>query len=335
MKLLITGASGFIGRHAVKEFIDKGYTIVAQHRRSKLPEFLTSIKSDKLSFVQGDLTEVQIVNEMTKGVEGIIHIAGFALDWGPYKAFYKANVLATKYLLDAAVKFNMKIFTFISSAVVHGFSNLINASEKDGPYCKLISPYQKTKKDAEELVLKYSNNSLKVSIIRPTNVYGPDDYTWMYNMFDVAFKGLSGYIKGGKSLTSIVYISDLINSIILATEKNEAAGQIYNINSTEKITWKELANKITASIGIKEKQKNLPYFIAMIGAGFLTFIHTIFRVKKRPLLTRYLIHQATRNFHFSMAKAEEELGYQAKVMVDEGLKITAEAYLKLKKNKTE
>ncbi len=333
-RIIITGSSGFIGQHTAGFFSEKGYHVTAQYRRQDPPLSLKILESDRFCLVRTDFTNPEIIDELVSRTDGIIHIAGYPKDVGRYRQFVESNVLATTRLLDSALRHRIKIFIFISSAAVHGFRNHIGSTE-EGPYYKPVSYYQSTKKAAEDYVMQNTDKGVHVSVIRPANVYGPGDTTVMYKYFDQIMNGFLPLVSKGKSLTAPVYISDLVDSIYLAYTKKASSGQIYNISSGEKTTWKEIMDIAVKRLNPSARTISAPYWLARAAAGFSTFIGKIFGLDYTSVLTRYKVDQGGRNFSFSIEKARRELGYSPKVMIDEGMNRTCDAYLASAGDKSE
>lgn len=325
-RILVTGASGFIGINTAEFLSEKGYSITAQYRRKNPPKRLSDMESDKFKLVRTDFSDQQLTDRIVSEIDGIIHIAGFPSDWGKYKKFVESNVMVSCRLFDSAIKHKIKTFVFISSIAVHGFKHHTDSTE-DGPYYKLVSHYQSTKKAAEDYVMQHKDSGVNVSVIRPANVYGPGDTTMMYKYFDQIMKGFLPLISRGKSLTSPVYITDLVNSIYLAYTKKNAAGQIYNISSGEKITWKEQMDIALKKLNPSARILSSPYWLARAAAVFTTFFAKLFGINSDKILTRYKVEQGGRNFSFSIKKAQQELGYKPEIMIDKGMLNTCNAYL--------
>ena len=306
-----------------------GHKIKAQYRRENPPAGLAALEDENVKLVRTDLSDKGPLESLVEDVDTVIHIAGLAGDWGPYLDYYQANVLATSNLVKESKRAGVGKFICISSISVHGFGDLLNADEK-GPYYKLISNYQRTKKEAEELALAENSDHFKVCVIRPGNVYGPDDHTMIFNIFGEIAKGWIYYISGGKPLTCPLYVTDLVEAIRLACESPESSGQIYNITGGEHVSWKEYFFRCAECLGVKAKVLNFPYPAALAVAALFEGFYKLFRIKNRPLITKYLVEQTSHNYNFSIQKAVDQLGYQPKMDYIRGIELAAESYLQSK-----
>ena len=262
---------------------------------------------------------------LLKDVHSVIHAAAKASDWGPIESFNLINCKATEKLFREASYAGVKKALYLSSLSVHGFGHHKETSEA-GPYYPLINPYQISKKKGEEIALSLNGPDMSVSVIRPGNVYGPDDLTTMFPIFQAMEKGIMGYIDGGKSLSCPVYIDDLLDAIVLVWHSDMANGQLFNITCGENITWREILEINASCLGIKSPGLNIPGTVAMRMAKLMNSMYKAFKSRSGPLLTPYRVAQLVHDYHFSIDKASQLLGYQPKVLYREGIKEAVRSY---------
>ncbi|MFQ5867478.1 MAG: NAD-dependent epimerase/dehydratase family protein [bacterium] len=323
MKAFITGINGFIGSNLAARLIEEGQEVSGLVRKTSDLSFLEGLKV-KLFF--GDLSNRALLNKATQGVNVVYHVAGLASDWGPIELFRKINVEGTKNLLESSVKSGVKRFVFISSAAVHGFGGFHNATE-DSQKMATIFPYCITKKEAEDLVNRFHRQrGLPTLIIRPGNVFGPKDRTTFVKMAQLLEKGQMVYINRGRALTCPTYIENLVDAVLLAGGRKDTVGETYIITDGLKITWKEYIDKIAEKLGVRRPLFSIPYCLAYSAGGICEAILKLFRSKRPPIITRYRIANAGKNYHFSIEKAKTKLGYQPRVSLDEAIQRTVKWY---------
>ena len=305
----------------------EGHQIKCVYRRKNPPENLLRLQESGATLIQADLTNIDIFDELLRGVSTVFHAAAIASDWGSYDQFRKANIDATVNLLEKAEELEVKKAIILSSISVHGFGNHSDSTE-DGPYYLLTSNYQRSKLEMEKQAIKYNSKKMAVTIIRPGNVYGPGDTITMYPIFNAMKKGYMGYLAGGGKLTCPVYIEDLIDALLSAWKKDKANGQIFNITGGEKVTWKMLSDHSAYHLQIKPPGMNIPANIALTLATILEKIFLIVKSKTAPPLTTYRVSQLVNDYHFCMSKAEKVLDYKPKISLKEGIELTVDHYRK-------
>jgi 2-alkyl-3-oxoalkanoate reductase len=336
-KILVTGASGFIGSHLCSVLAARGDRVRALYRRKEAPPELRAVAERHAGSVElfnADLGDAARVREAVTGVDAVLHAAALASDWGSLELFTKANYDATVLLLEAAREAGTRSFVYFSSAVVHGFGPHVDTTET-GPYYPIKYPYQVTKMMTEEYVLAQNAQDFRTTAIRPCNVYGPGDHTSTYHMFDAIMDGVFGYIGGGSALTCPIYIDDLCAGTLAALDAPAAGGQAILLTDGMKVSWKDYVRVMFAAVGSRKKPTSLPRPLAYAAAGVMTAAWRVFRSPVAPPLTMYRVEQASQDYHFSNAKARELLGFEPKVFYEEGLALTARAYLDERANRGE
>jgi nucleoside-diphosphate-sugar epimerase len=329
MTIVVTGASGFIGSFLAERLANEGHQVRACYR-SKPHYRIKEHPGIEWHFL--DLNSQQYDKALLKGADGLIHAAAIANDWGSEEVFDGSNLVPVQKLIDVSKEVKLPWMIFISSLAVQGFGDHRQSTE-EGPYYDHVSYYQSSKLKAEELVIKSNSKDFKTNIIRPGNVYGPDDTNVSYQMFDYISKHKAMVIlDGGKALTCPVYVDDLVSACVNLVNSQDIAGEIFNITSGEQITWKECATLMNQLINASSKVSSVSSKMGLFLANFLAFIHNIFRIKTAPLSTKYRVMQVSNNYSFSIEKAKQLLNYQPKTFYKEGIAIAIEAYKQRNEN---
>jgi nucleoside-diphosphate-sugar epimerase len=326
--VLVTGASGFIGRHLCAALAARGDSVRALYRRKDPPPELIALGESAagFEFFRADLADETRVREAVRGVDAVIHSAALASDWGRLQLFMEANYDATETLLEAARDAGCGTFVYLSSAVVHGFGPHVDTTES-GPYYPMKYPYQISKRMTEDYVLARNSAGFRTTAIRPCNVYGPGDRVSTYRMYDAIMEGVFGYIGEGKALTCPVYIDDLCSGVLAALDRPETGGEAILITDGQKVAWRDYVRAMFASVGSKKKPTSLPKGFAFAVAWLMTLGARAIRRRDPPPLTMYRVEQGSRDYHFSNEKARRLLGFEPRVFYEEGLALTAKAYL--------
>jgi len=326
MRVLVTGANGFVGSVLCRKLIEHGDDVVGMVRKTSDLSLLKGIEIQK---VVGSLDDPESLIYATRGIDIVYHVAAAVTDWGTLDYFRRVNVEGTRNLIEASVKAGVRRFVFVSSVVVHSFIDQEDMNE-DSPQLPTPFPYCQTKREAEQLVMSFhKEGKIEVSIVRPGDVFGPGDRVALLKMAGMLERGTICYIGGGKKLGAFAYVENLADGIILAGTKKQAAGEAYIITDGVKLTWRQYFEKLTDALEVPRPRFSVPPSLAYSIAYILETIHKMFNLRSRPLITRYIVAHLSNNFHFSIDKAKRELGYEPKIGMDEAIQKTAEWYRKV------
>jgi len=138
------------------------------------------------------------------------------------------------------------------------------------------------------------------------------------------------YINGGKAWTCPTYIENLVDALWLAATKNEAIGETFIISDGLDINWKQFIEKICQELQSPKPRISINFKIAYAMAILMESIYKLFHIKTAPLITRYRICNAGRDYHFSIEKAQKILGFFPRIDIDEAIRTTVEWYKKYK-----
>jgi len=322
-RVLVTGANGFIGSHIVKKFIAEGDKVFSLVRTTS---DVSLIKDCGTILCTGDITDPGSLNICLQKINIVIHVAGLASDWGPYSEFERINLDGTKNLLHAASSAGVKRFVHISSVAPHGFGR--REVSEDDPMPQSPFAYVETKRLAEKAVFDFATNSeMEVTAIRPGNVFGPDDHTFIDQYLAAICDGKIALINGGQAWTCPTYISNLVDAVWLASRSEGAVGQAFLITDGLEIDWLKFTSDFARALGKKDKFISVPYGIVLVIATLMEKIYRLVNSKNPPLLTRYRIMNGGKDYHFSINKAREILGYNPKIGFEEAVKETVNWYV--------
>jgi nucleoside-diphosphate-sugar epimerase len=323
-KILVTGANGFIGSHIVDRMIAEGHEVAGLVRKSS---DLSLIRDKNISLIYGDVTDPASLAEAVRGMDIVIHNAGLASDWGPLELFMKINFEGTKNLAQAAVSAGVKRFVLLSSVAIHGFGSEDIMDEKS-PVKTHGFHYSISKWEAEKWLFEFAKiSTMEVSAIRPGNVYGPRDHTFIEKYLDVLVKGQGGYVNGGLSRTCPLYVGNLAQAIALVSTHPDAPGESFIITDGLDINWKEFTEKLADTAGIKRPKLSIPFFIGNPVSITMEWIYKGLKLKNAPVLTSYRMHNGGKNYYFSIAKAKDILGFVPETDTDTAIKKTVDWYL--------
>jgi 2-alkyl-3-oxoalkanoate reductase len=327
VKVLVTGASGFVGGWVARALHARGESVRAVYRRATIPDHLARLVAGGAEVLRQDLGVAGEADAAVREVDAVIHAAARTGDWGTPELFREQNLDITVRLVDAASRAGCRCFVYVSTIAVHGFGPHVDSTE-EGPYYPLIHPYQVSKKMAEEHVLSRNSPDLRTTCVRPGIVYGPLDTTTLYRLLEAQRLGVRGTLGGGRSLTCPVYVEDLAEAVLLALGQERSAGEVFDITGGERVTWREFLDHAAELQGARP-WIDVPLPVARAAAAVLDGLFGFLRIPasaKMPPVTRYRVAQLAYDFHFSIEKARRLLGYLPRVGWQEGLRRAVEAF---------
>jgi nucleoside-diphosphate-sugar epimerase len=240
-------------------------------------------------------------------------------DWGPSSEFFRVNVGGTRALVGAAREAGVRRFVLTSSVGVHRYRGLRDADETL-PRDANINAYCRSKIAAEDVVREQAGE-MEWTIVRPgTFPFGPRDRQTFYSMARAIEHRSLGYINGGRSLISTVFVENLALGMRLALEHPAAAASVFVIGDDWRGTWRDLLTRIAEELGVPPPRLSLPLRPAYALAWLWEGLYRLLGVRSAPLLTRYRVLVAGRDCHFVSDKARRVIGYQPRVGMDEAIR---------------
>lgn len=328
MKVLVTGAHGFLGSHVTKELLAAGDSVRALMTPwGETRNLQQHLKDEKLELVRADLTEPADLTGVCDGVDVVVHAAARVADWGPWEAFEKTNVEGTRSLLNESIHAGAARFVFISSVAVHRYTGFRNADTRTLPRNNLDSPYAYSKILAEDLLM--AERRLEPVVVRPG--------LWPFGQNDITFervahalqRGTLPLVRGGEAVLNTAYAPNFAAGVRLAVHRPEAAGQVYVLADEGMPTWRELFSELSQQLGKRPPQLSLPGRPTAAVASGVEATWSAFFPHTEPPITKYRAGLMSRDVHFSIEHAREELGYQPKDSWRAALRITVDHYAAL------
>lgn len=330
---LITGICGFVGATLALKLIDNNVNVVGVDisDKPKNKALLKLVNEGKVVIHKGDLNNFDF--STLQPVDHVFQIAGKVSPWGDIKDFDKINVDGTKRVIEYAKNVCAKSFLYLSSVAVYGFDGYTNLKE-DAPKKPFNNPYSISKLRAETMVMNTCKEmALPYVVIRPGNVYGPYDFTSSNHIYKKIKENNMPYIDKGKYISCFVYVENLADAIVKAGLEPNAWNEDYNITDGFGETLNDYFTLVANELGAKPKFVSVPHILAKFFSGLVEGVYKLFRIKKAPLITKFSTYQNCVNYHFSIDKAKEKLGYSPTVNLEEGVKKTVEWYRTIEESK--
>jgi nucleoside-diphosphate-sugar epimerase len=318
MRILVTGGTGFTGAALVERLLQQGHEVVALDTKEGILSEELRAKGAEIRI--GSVTDREIVEQCMEGVELVHHLAAAFRELNVPESHYdQVNVEGTRIVLESAHRHRVARFIYCSTCGVHGDIENPPAGE-DAP----IAPadyYQRTKYEAEPIVQEFQKRGMATVILRPAAIYGPGDPERFFMIFRKVAKGSFPMFGNGKTLYHPLYIDNLIDAFLLSMEPGKGDGGTYLIADEEYYSIEEIVRKVAQALEVDLKIRRYPV-IPLVIAGYITeWICKPFEVTPPIFPRRVDWYRQNRAFDISRAKAE--LGYEARIPLDEGLRRTA------------
>lgn len=306
MKVLVTGANGFLGSWVTKALCDEGHEVYALVRRKS---DLSELAQVPCNYVYGDITDIHSLLETFKGMDAVFHLAGvIAYKKSQRKLMEKVNVQGTANVVEVCREYKIPRLIYLSSVVAIGASfdpDHILDEKSDYDVGHLNLGYFETKHQAEVIVKKACDRGeINAVILNPSTIYGAGDAKKGSRSMQlkVAQGKLQFYPSGG---VNVVAAEDVV-SAILSAWKNGKNGERY-ILSGENILIKDLFSMIAESAGVKPPHFHIPdQVLHVIGtAGDL-----LEKVGLKGPLSKENAYTATMYHWFESSKAKQELNFK-------------------------
>ena len=320
MKVLITGATGLLGGHLIKELQQRGENI----RALVLPvENADRLEKQGVEIVRGDITDANTLGPAVKDVELIFHLAGMMGVWRPLADYRLVNVIGSENLYKAAQKACVRRYVHTSSHTVYGLGYGRFLTENDALRPD-PDPYSLTKAEGDRLMRRLMlNSNVETVILRPGTFFGPGDRLHFGRMAQKMKDGKGVIIGHGDNALPFCYVTDVVQGFLLAAYHENAPGNVYNITNDRPLTQLEMFNAIADAVGGTRPTRHLPYL--PIYYGSIVAEKVIARVTRtKPVVTQLGAMMFGSDNRHSVEKARRELGYEPEVDLRTGIKLAAE-----------
>lgn len=329
MKVLITGASGFLGKNLVSKFITEGWEVITIVRPTS---DYKQLEETGVHLIFGDLRDPKCITEATQGVDLIVHAA--ANMRGTWDDYYQINVKSTELLLEQARKLGFKKFIFISSIIVYEHFTAPSGTlfSEDMPYeSKNLTDYARSKIEAEKIVQHYYKKyKIPAVIIRPGALFGPGGPLYPARL-GYSLGKFYLVIGNGKLQLPLSHVKSVTEAIWNSIQTDKSSGRCYNVVDDTSITQLEFLHRVKKIAHPELKILKMPYILARMIAQLLQIMFK-FLGRTSPIRIPSLKLCSTQ-FYYSNQRAKEELNWQPISNFDQSINEMLISYAESRKPK--
>lgn len=326
MRILVTGATGGLGRNAVESLLARGCQVRATGRKMDIGRQLARqgaqfVALDLAAATPGELAE------LLRGVQAVWHCAALSSPWGPEADFVAANVTATRNLLQAAGQSQATRFVHISTpALYFDFRHHFDIPENYRP-ARYVNAYARTKAQAEEWVQAAARDypRLRCAILRPRAIFGEHDQVLIPRLVRILRerRGRLPLPRGGAATLDLTYVGNVVHAMWLATQGPDiASGEAFNITNQQPAALRDMLRRLFID-ELRQDMRivDLPYPLLNAASHLLQWLAAA--SGREPALTPYSLGAVQFDMTLDNRRARERLGYQPIYSLEDGVARTA------------
>jgi nucleoside-diphosphate-sugar epimerase len=321
MKVLVTGGTGFTGAALVNRLLDEGHSVVALDYKEGLES--SALRTRGAEILIGSVTDRGAVERAFDGVEYVFHLAAAFRELNVPNSFYdEVNVGGTRTVLEAARRHRVRKFVYCSTCGVHGNVDRPPANE-DAP----IQPadyYQRTKYEAEPIVLREAGAGMETVILRPAAIYGPGDPERFFMIFKRVSKGVFPMFGSGRTLYHPLYIDNLVDAFLLCLPPGAGSGRTYLIADQDYFPIEEIVRAVARALEVPVRIPHYPVTPLILAGHIMEKVCRPLGIAP-PIFPRR-VDWYRQNRAFDITRAKKELGYAPRIGLAEGLRRTGQWY---------
>jgi nucleoside-diphosphate-sugar epimerase len=316
METLITGGTGFVGRHLARMLVAQGHQVRLLGRNFGAVQDLIAAGATPIA---ADLRDAKAVITACKGAEVVFHVGAMSEPWGRRRDFFAINVGGTQAVVAGCKLHGVRRLVAVSSpSAVFDGRDQIDAPETVPYPAHFASVYSLTKKIGEDLVnAAHQGDRLETVILRPKAIFGPGDRALLPRLIGAARRRRLPMIGDGRNAVDLTYVENVAHALALAATATAANGHTYTItNGAHPLLW-EVISDVLAELGLPPIRRHLSLDAALAVAGTLEVVATL--TQREPLLTRYTVTILARTQTYAIHAAERDLNYTPIISLADGI----------------
>lgn len=311
MIAIVTGGGGFLGGAIVRALLTRGDQVTSVSR-SAYPE----LERAGARTLQADLSDPKApLSAAFAGADVVFHCAAKAGIWGSAESFEKANVLATKHVLEACLAAGVKRLVLTSSpSVCFDGKDHLRAGNDLPLATNFLAHYPRTKAQAERLALAAHGQELSVCALRPHLIYGPGDPHLVPRLLERARAGKLRIVGKGDNEVSLTHVQNAACAHLAAADAlgPDAAcgGRAYFISDAQPVRLWNWVNSLLKSQDLPPVTRRVPLPVAYAAGAGLELLWRALRLAGEPPMTRFVASQLATSHSYDMGPASRDFGYE-------------------------
>ncbi len=318
MRIIVTGATGFLGGALARRLKQLGYEVIALGRdRAKL----AALAAEDMHAIRFDLSSGAPPPRITAGA--LVHCAALSSPWGSPAAFYHANVVGTQGALSLARAAGVRRFVQISTPSIYfRFQDQVGVRE-DAPLPRPVNAYAATKRLADDLVLAALD--LDPIVLRPRGLYGPGDTTLLPRLVAAARTRALPLMNDGRAVTDLTFVGDVADAACAAANATgDLKQRVFNISGGEALNVCDVAERAAARSGCTVRWRRVPVAAALALARLHETGSALLPHRPEPAVTAYGAALFAFTQTLNIEAAAQHLGWTPRVRFEAGLALTFE-----------
>lgn len=311
MRILVTGASGFIGGRFARHALEQGLDVRVNGRRAEGVEHLVRRGAQ---FIAGDLGDPELARRLCQGVDAVVHCAGAVGHWGRYQDFHQGNVVVTENVVEACLKEHVRRLVHLSSPSIYFDGRSHMGITEDQVPRRFHDHYASTKFLAEQKVFGAQEFGLEVLALRPRFVTGAGDVSIFPRLLQMQRKGRLAIVGNGLNKVDFTSVQNLNEALFSALHVgDEALGKAYNISNGQPLPIWDVINYVMRQMQVPQVTRYRSFCLAYSLAALNEGACLLWPGRPQPTLSRLGMQVMNKDFTLDISRARHLLDYRPTV----------------------